>query len=126
MADHLNIKASQIHLYKTIPFYYQSRKGEFVLYKKSGDNIEKTRAVKTKHPQLFILKKDKEDALKELTSRLNKNLFFHGANHPHQFFRKHLFGHRFDNIAVYIHGKCFVHSLLGCLNREHDKPDITG
>lgn len=74
MTEHLNIKASQIHLFKTVPFYYQSREGEFVLYKKSGNIIEKDRAVKSKHPKLFILKKDKDDALKELTNALNANL----------------------------------------------------
>ncbi len=74
MTEHICVKTSQIHLFKTVPFYYQSKEGEFVLYKKSNDDMDHDRASQTKHPQLFILKKDKDRALTELTAALNLNL----------------------------------------------------
>lgn len=74
MTEYLTVKPSQIHLFKTIPFYFQSKDKDFVLYKKGGDSLGHDRANNTRHPPLFILGKDKDQALKELTTALNRNL----------------------------------------------------
>jgi HD-GYP domain-containing protein (c-di-GMP phosphodiesterase class II) len=74
MTEHIPLKTSQVRLVKTVPFYYQSKQGEFVLYKKKDDQMDNDRASNTKHPQLFILKQDKDNALTELTRALNMEL----------------------------------------------------
>jgi len=74
MARHIQVKKSQVHLVKTVPFYYQSDEGEFLLYKKSNEKMDNDRTNNTRHPQLFIKKKDEAQALKELTEALNINL----------------------------------------------------
>lgn len=71
MSEYVIVKPSQIDFLKTIPFYYQSKDGEFLLYKKTGEILDKERASQTRHPDLFIQKQDKERALKELTKGLN-------------------------------------------------------
>ncbi len=71
MSEYFKIRASQIQFLKKIPFYYQSKDGEFLLYKKTGEVLDETRATQTRHPQLFIDVKDKDQALKELTRGLN-------------------------------------------------------
>jgi HD-GYP domain-containing protein (c-di-GMP phosphodiesterase class II) len=74
MTKHIQVKKSQVHLFKTVPFYYQSKEGEFLLYKKSNERMNNDRTRDTKHPQLFINKKDEAQALKELTEALNMDL----------------------------------------------------
>ncbi|MDA3791080.1 MAG: HD domain-containing protein [Desulfobacula sp.] len=74
MTEYISVKPSQVHLFTSTPFYFQSKDGDFVLYKKSGDSLDHERTSQTRHPQLFILEKDKDQAVKELTTALNKNL----------------------------------------------------
>ena len=69
--EYLVVRPSQIQFFKTVPFYYQSKEGEFLLYKKTGEVLDRERADENRHPALFIQKKDKERALKELTKGLN-------------------------------------------------------
>lgn len=71
MNTYVLIKKSQIDKFKKIPFYYQPNSNEFLLYKKEGETLDPDRK---KHPDLFILKADKEKALEELTAALNKDL----------------------------------------------------
>ena len=71
MSEYVIVKPSQIDFLETIPFYYQSKDGEYLLYKKTGELLDKERAAQTRHPDLFIQKQDKERALKELTKGLN-------------------------------------------------------
>lgn len=71
MSDFINVRASQIQFFKTVPFYYKSKEGEFLLYKKTGEILDPERTDQERHPQLFIEKKDKDQAFKELTQALN-------------------------------------------------------
>ncbi len=71
MSDFISVRASQIQFFKNVPFYYQSRDGEFLLYKKTGEHFDPERADQARHPQLFIEKADKDQALQELTHGLN-------------------------------------------------------
>ncbi|MBU0972073.1 MAG: HD domain-containing protein [Proteobacteria bacterium] len=74
MDGHLCVKKSQVHLFKKVSFYHQPKEGEFVLYKKSNERLPREKPNKIRHPQLFILKEDKDLALKELTRALNTDL----------------------------------------------------
>lgn len=70
--EYLTVRPSQVQFFKTVPFYYQSKDGEFILYKKTGEELERRRADEDRHPDLFIHEDDKKNALKELTQGLNK------------------------------------------------------
>tara|TARA_B100000614_G_scaffold240483_2_gene240881 strand:+ start:841 stop:1755 length:915 start_codon:yes stop_codon:yes gene_type:complete len=70
--DYFTVRPSQTQFFKTVPFYYQSEEGEFLLYKKAGDMLDAERTENTRHPHLFISNKDKDTALKELTTGLNR------------------------------------------------------
>ena len=69
--DYLIVRASQVQFFKTVPFYYQSTEGEYLLYKKIGDVLTEERTAQNRYPSLYIHHKDKEKALKELTQGLN-------------------------------------------------------
>ncbi len=71
MTDYFTVRATQVQFFKSVPFYYQSKDGEFILYKQAGEVFDQKRADQDRHPQLFIPKADKEQALKELTQGLN-------------------------------------------------------
>ncbi len=71
MSEYFRVRASQVQFFKTVPFYYQSKDGEFILYKKTGEVLDSERTTQTRYPQLFIDNRDKEKALKELTAGLN-------------------------------------------------------
>ena len=68
---YLVVRPSQVQFFKTVPFYYQSKEGEFLLYKKTGEVLARERADENRYPALFIREKDREKALKELTRGLN-------------------------------------------------------
>ncbi|WDP90268.1 MAG: HD domain-containing protein [Desulfobacter sp.] len=71
MSDFLSVRESQIKFFNSLPFYYKSKDGEFVLYKKAGEILSPDRADQGRHPQLYIQKKHKSEAIKELTQGLN-------------------------------------------------------
>lgn len=70
--DYFAVRPSQIEFFKTVAFYYQSEEGEFLLYKKADEILDRDRADQTRYPQLYISEQDKETALKELTRGLNR------------------------------------------------------
>lgn len=72
--DYLLVRTSQIQFFKTVPFYCQSKDGEFILYKQKDEILARERADANRYPPLFIHSRDKEKALKELTRRLNIEL----------------------------------------------------
>lgn len=78
--DYLVVRPSQIQFFKTVPFYYQSKEGEFLLYKKTGEVLARERADQNRYPTLFIHNRDKEKALKELTKGLNSEFSRQLAN----------------------------------------------
>ncbi|MCP4720178.1 MAG: HD domain-containing protein [Desulfobacteraceae bacterium] len=73
MAEYIIVKKSQVSLFKSIPFYYQTQNGEYALYKKKGDRFDEARLNKTKYPDLYILDADRETAMAELIAALNKD-----------------------------------------------------
>ncbi len=73
MAEHLLVKKSQVSLFKTVPFYYQTQNKEYALYKKTGDRLDEARLEKTRYPNLYILEADREKAMAELIAGLNKD-----------------------------------------------------
>ena len=74
MANYIQVKPSQIHLFQSVPFYYEAREQNFSLYKKEGDRLQWDRAQSTKHPVLYIDSQDRDAAMKELGKRLNMDL----------------------------------------------------
>jgi len=74
MTEYIAVKNSQISLYKNIPFYYLSKNGEGVLFKKAGVFLDKSQISEAKDMGLFIHNKDKDDAAKELLANLNIDL----------------------------------------------------
>lgn len=74
MSDYIVVKKSQISLYKNIPFYYLSNKGEGVLFKKPGVFLTKSQIFEARDIEIFIRSEDKDDAVKELLASLNMEL----------------------------------------------------
>ncbi len=74
MGDYIQLKYSQIDFYHKIPLFHKTEDNEYHLYKKEGDPIAELRVETRKHPLLFILKKDKRTAAKELQAALNIDL----------------------------------------------------
>lgn len=74
MAEYIAVKKSQISLYKNVPFYYLSKTGEGVLFKKPGVILSKSQLSEAKDMEIFILSKDSDAAAKELLASLNMEL----------------------------------------------------
>jgi len=60
-----------MNLFKNTPLYCQAKDSSFVLYKKKDEYLEDLRVEEDKHPDLFVHKKDKDAAIKELFKTLN-------------------------------------------------------
>lgn len=73
MAGYILVKKSQVSLFKTTSFYYQTQIGEYVLYKKKGDCLADLRLEKNRYPDLYILDSDREEAIAELIAALNED-----------------------------------------------------
>lgn len=71
---YLPVKPSQVFVFKNIPLYCQGKDNDFILYKESGKQLDAKRLETTKHPELFMEAKDKDDALNELSAELNMDL----------------------------------------------------
>jgi HD-GYP domain-containing protein (c-di-GMP phosphodiesterase class II) len=74
MNDYVAIKPSQLSLYKNIPFYYLSKNGEGVLFKKADVFLDKLQLSEAKKMEIFIRTQDKDSAAKELLVSLNMDL----------------------------------------------------
>ncbi len=74
MSDYFIVQESQLLFYKNTPLYCQSKDKSYILYKKSGEILDQSRLDEANRPELFIHKKDKEAAVKELFSIFNKIL----------------------------------------------------
>lgn len=74
MEKYTAVRQSQIHLLTTVDFYALSKQKEFNLYKKAGDRLDPKRSGGKILPELYILEKDKKNALKELGDLLNTDL----------------------------------------------------
>jgi HD-GYP domain-containing protein (c-di-GMP phosphodiesterase class II) len=73
MTDFFIVKKSQLSLFKTIPFYYQTQNGQYSLYKKEGDRLDEARLKTVKYPDLFIIDTDREKAIIEFNIALKKD-----------------------------------------------------
>ena len=80
MSDFIQIKKSQLTLYKEVPLYYLSEKGEGVLFKKKGDHLNKALISEAKAMNIYIRAKDKFLASQELLNALNMDLAKQVAN----------------------------------------------
>ncbi len=74
MSDYIPVRKSQLSLYKETAFYYLSKDGEGVLYKKSGEYLDKSKLEEAAEKQMFIHKDDKAAATEELLKALNLDL----------------------------------------------------
>ncbi|MCP4022868.1 MAG: HD domain-containing protein, partial [Desulfobacteraceae bacterium] len=85
MTDYLPIKKSQIPLCINVPLFFKTADDEFKLYKKRGEGISFERLMSSKHPDLYIKQQDKDTAIIEILSGLNKSLaqsiFSQGLDH---------------------------------------------
>ncbi len=71
---YLRIKPSQVTFFKEVPFYCQTKEGDYILNKESGKKFTWERLKESNYPQLYIDTKDKDVALNELTNNLNLDL----------------------------------------------------
>ncbi len=71
MSDYYLVKKSQMNLFKNTPLYCQAKDNSFVLYKKKDESLEDLRVEEEKHPNLFVHRKDRDAAIKELFTTLN-------------------------------------------------------
>ncbi len=72
--DYILVKPSQIYLFEKTPLYSHEKEGAFILYKESGQSLDRDKAQGKKHPDLYIDAKDHDAALVELSSALNMDL----------------------------------------------------
>lgn len=72
--DYTRLKPSQIHLIQSPPFFCKNDDGEFILYKEAEERIKNKRLNNGNYPDLFIRTADKDNALSELSEKLNFNL----------------------------------------------------
>lgn len=74
MKNYIPVKKSQLAIYKEIPFYYLSKKGEGVLFKKAGVFISKKELDQAKTMEVYIHRRDRDRASKEMIDSLNMAL----------------------------------------------------
>ena len=74
MSDYIRVKKSQLSLYKDVPLYYLSEKGEGVLFKQQGEFLNKARISEAKTMNIYIRAKDRFLASQELLNGLNMDL----------------------------------------------------
>jgi HD-GYP domain-containing protein (c-di-GMP phosphodiesterase class II) len=73
--NYIAIRNSQINYYKDVGLYYIEN-GSFVLYKPPGKSMTELRLSEQRHPpELFIRRKDRIDAMKELQAGFNQHIF---------------------------------------------------
>ena len=73
-SEYIAIKPSQMYLFEKTPFYWQTEKGNFILYKEGGQRLDREQEEEKKQPGLYIAAKDRDAALTELSSSLNMEL----------------------------------------------------
>ena len=66
-SDYIQVKSSQLNLYRKIPFYYETASGSFALYKPVGVTLSEMRIRYRMLPKkLFIKRKNKVEAIQEV------------------------------------------------------------
>jgi len=74
MSEFIAVKKSQLSIYKNVAFYYLSKDGEGVLFKKPGVLLNDSELAKVKNMEIFIRSEDEDEAQKELLESLNMDL----------------------------------------------------
>lgn len=73
--DYIQVRSSQLNLYRKIPFYYETRSGEFALYKPVGVTLSEMRIRYRMLPKrLFIKRKNKIEAIQEVQGEFNREI----------------------------------------------------
>lgn len=70
----IQVRRSNIQMYKDVALYYQTPKGNYLLYKPEGEILSDERIHSRRLPPLFIRGEDKERAIVELQQVYNKKL----------------------------------------------------
>ncbi|MEA1922720.1 MAG: hypothetical protein U9N63_08690, partial [Pseudomonadota bacterium] len=74
LSSHLPVKVSQISYYRKTELYIKNSGGEFVLFKSADCLIDGDRFSQENHPQLYLARDSRTDAIAELRHEINKNL----------------------------------------------------
>lgn len=72
--QYIRVRNSQINYYKEVSLYHQTGADSYCLYKPAGSNLAELRISQNKHPELYILEKDRILAIKEIQKKFNKHL----------------------------------------------------
>jgi len=73
--DYIQVKSSNLDLYRKVPFYFENNQGEFSLYKPVGVTLSEMRIRERMHPKvLYIKRKNKIEAIQEVQSGYNQEI----------------------------------------------------
>lgn len=73
--DFILVKSPLLHLYRKIPFYYQTTQNKYALYKPVGVTLSEMRIRERMHPKkLYIKRQNKIEAIQEVQHEFNKEL----------------------------------------------------
>ena len=73
--DYIQVKNSNLNLYRKVPFYYESGHGNFSLYKPIGVILSEMRIRERMHPKkLYIKRKNKIEAIQEVQREYNREI----------------------------------------------------
>ena len=73
--DFIQIKSSNLNLYRKVPFYYENRRGDFALYKPIGVILSEMRIRERMHPKkLYIKRTNKIEAIQEVQTEYNREI----------------------------------------------------
>jgi HD-GYP domain-containing protein (c-di-GMP phosphodiesterase class II) len=74
-SNYIEVKSSQLNLYRKIPFYYETVGGGFALYKPIGVTLSEMRIQHRMLPkQLYIKRKNKVEAIQEVQNEFNREI----------------------------------------------------
>jgi len=73
--DFIQVKSSNLNLYRKVPFYYENRYGHYALYKPVGVTLSEMRIRERMHPRkLYIKRINKIEAIQEVQSEYNREI----------------------------------------------------
>jgi putative nucleotidyltransferase with HDIG domain len=73
--DIIQVKSSNLNLYRKVPFYYENRHGDYALYKPIGVTLSEMRIRERMHPKkLYIKRKNKIEAIQEIQTEYNREI----------------------------------------------------
>jgi len=73
--DFIQVKGSNLNLYRKVPFYFENSYGDFALYKPIGVTLSEMRIRERMHPKkLYIKRKNKIEAIQEIQTEYNREI----------------------------------------------------